>query len=420
MVALQALICVPWIQQVRSEAYADDEARIVRIFLAAPTDARAALADTARRAADLRGATLFRDGEPIASVGTATTLPPDHGEREFADDGSYQTVLDVGDAQLVAWLDAGATNARQREFVLDLFAVLGPGALVATLATLLLLVGAVALPLRALLSDVEARAPDLAALVPGTDEDEVGRVRRLVGELADARRAADQAARARSTFFTSMTHELRTPLHAIVGYCEIVQDDLGHAGLTEPADDIGKIRGNATRLLAIINDMLTAAKLEAGELRVELGALEVAPILAELVATVEPVVRCGHNALRIEAPTDLPRVRADAALLRQCLINLVANAAKFTKDGEIAVEVRQEDASVALTVRDTGCGIASEDLARIFEPYQQAQSTVAHVFGGVGLGLTIVRNACAKMGGRIDVASTLGVGSAFTVRLPVA
>jgi signal transduction histidine kinase len=418
MLGLQAVLCIPWIQREKSAEYEDDEARIVRILRASAGPG--ALAETARRAPDLRGATLYEGGVPVAVVGVEPTMAPGDGGRAFADDGSYQTALAVDDAVLVVRLDGRRANERLREFVVDLFTVLVPAALFSTLTTLLLLVGSVVMPLRALQSDLEARAPDLAALVHGPGADEVDRVRRLVAELDDARRAADQASHARSTFFTSMTHELRTPLHAIVGYCEVVEPDLDDSGLAGPASDIRKIRGNASRLLGIINDVLTVAKLEAGELKVELADLEVAPILADLATAVEPLVSRGGNVLRIDAAAGLPRVHADASLVRHCLINLVANAAKFTKDGEIAVEVRCSAAEIAFVVRDTGCGIASAELARIFEPYQQAQSTAKHVFGGVGLGLTIVRSCCERMGGRVEVQSTLGVGSVFTVRLPSA
>jgi signal transduction histidine kinase len=240
--------------------------------------------------------------------------------------------------------------------------------------------------------------------------------------LDEARASADAANRAKSAFLASMSHELRTPLNAIIGYAEYLVDDLDDLEGAETHEVVAKIVAAGRHLLGLINDVLDLSKIEAGKMELFVERLEVRPLLDEVLATVEPLAAKRRNALRVDLAGDLGRIHSDATKIRQILLNLLSNACKFTDAGEVALVARREargDAAwVVFEVRDTGIGIPTDRLGRLFTSFTQADLETASRYGGTGLGLAISRRLSRLMGGDVTVTSEVGVGSRFVLRLP--
>ncbi len=247
-------------------------------------------------------------------------------------------------------------------------------------------------------------------------------LRRINAELEQARDAALEASRAKSQFLANMSHELRTPLNAIIGYSEMLAEEAQDEGGAQMVVDLGKIRTAGTHLLALINDVLDLSKVEAGAMKLYVEAFELRTAIAGVVATISPLVAERGNTLTVDVPDDLGVMRADLTKLRQALLNLLGNATKFTDHGRIELKVRPGDddgrAMVQFEVRDTGIGMSSEQLGRLFRPFSQADASTTRKYGGTGLGLVISQRFCELMGGRIEVESEPGVGSVFRMLLP--
>ena len=243
--------------------------------------------------------------------------------------------------------------------------------------------------------------------------------------LVQAKDAAETANRTKSQFLANMSHELRTPLNAIIGYSEMLQEEAEEDGLDTFTPDLKKINGAGKHLLALINDILDLSKIEAGKMDLYLEDFEVAPMIKDVSATVQTLVNRKNNTLIVDCPADMGVMHGDLTKVRQALFNLLSNAAKFTENGTITLQVRREPPPDAVTsellrlsVTDTGIGMNAEQMGRLFEAFTQADASTTRKFGGTGLGLAITRRFARLMGGDVTVESTPGQGSTFSMTVP--
>ncbi len=249
------------------------------------------------------------------------------------------------------------------------------------------------------------------------------RLRVLNADLAAARDQAWAANRAKSTFLAQMSHELRTPLNAIIGYTEMVHEELGNQGLHQAEEDLRRALQAAHHLLGIITDILDLSKIEAGKHEVALKDFDVIDLVDEVTDTVQPLLSRNRNRLEVIKKIDRSPMRSDRVKLRQSLLNLLSNAAKFTKNGKIVliVDIAAVDGIrwLLLTVKDEGIGIPSAKISMLFEPFTQVDNSPTRRFDGTGLGLAITRRFCRMLGGDVSVDSKLGEGSVFVIRVPI-
>lgn len=242
-------------------------------------------------------------------------------------------------------------------------------------------------------------------------------------ELKKAKEAAESASRVKSTFLANMSHELRTPLNAIIGYSEILVEDASDRGDDASIADLTKIQSAGKHLLGLINDILDLSKIEAGRMDIYLEQVFLSKLVGEVKTIVDPMMGKNNNKLLIECPDTVGSLRTDLTKLKQNLINLLSNAAKFTKDGEVKLKLSRTDGEdgikrIRFDVSDSGIGMDEEQLAKLFQSFTQADSSTTRNFGGTGLGLTITRHFCTMLGGSVDVTSTPGKGSTFTMIIP--
>ncbi len=237
-------------------------------------------------------------------------------------------------------------------------------------------------------------------------------------ELEAARISAESANIAKSQFLATMSHELRTPLNAIIGYGEMLIEVAEERGADQERADLGRIHGAAHRLLALINDVLDLSKIEAGGMEMSSEAVDIQAMVNEAVETVRPAAQANGTAIVVDA-TALGVANTDGFKLSQCLLNLLSNAAKFTKDGQIKLNARREDGEwLVFEVIDTGIGISADAQKKLFQPFVQADASTTRAYGGTGLGLAITRRLARLLGGDVTVKSAVGQGSAFTLRVP--
>ena len=246
---------------------------------------------------------------------------------------------------------------------------------------------------------------------------------RLFREIEEKGRQLELASRHKSQFLANMSHELRTPMNAIIGITEMLLEDARALGQEDQIEPHERILRAGKHLLALINDILDLSKIEAGKMELHLESFAIAPLVEEVVTTIRPLAEKNGNRVVVECPVDLGTMRADVTRVRQALLNLASNAGKFTERGlvTIAVARRRDDGRnwITFAVSDTGIGMTTEQMAKLFEEFTQADASTTRKYGGTGLGLAISRRFCRMMGGDITVESTPGQGSTFTIRLPV-
>jgi signal transduction histidine kinase len=245
---------------------------------------------------------------------------------------------------------------------------------------------------------------------------------RLFSEIEDKSRQLAEASERKSQFLASMSHELRTPLNAIIGLTEMMVTNAARFGTEKALEPLRRVNAAGTHLLSLINEILDLSKIEAGKLELNPEPIHLARLIDEVVGTAGQLAEKNHNRLIVEAQENLGALNADSMRLKQILLNLLSNACKFTKEGEVALRVRKVADGrdwVELAVADTGIGLTAEQQAKLFQDFTQADSLTARRYGGTGLGLALSRKLARMMGGDVTVASEPGKGSVFTVRLPV-
>jgi GAF domain-containing protein len=243
---------------------------------------------------------------------------------------------------------------------------------------------------------------------------------RLFSEIEEKSRQLAEASQHKSQFLANMSHELRTPLNAIIGVSEMLREDAEAA--KQDLEPLDRVLGAGRHLLALINDILDLSKIEAGRMELNLETFALAPLIDDVIKTIEPLAAKNGNRVAVHCDAAIGTLHGDQMRLRQALLNLMSNANKFTERGTITIDARQAHENgrdwITLAVADTGIGMTAEQMGRLFQEFSQASSTTASKYGGTGLGLVISTRFCQMMGGDITVESGLGRGSTFTIRLP--
>jgi len=287
-------------------------------------------------------------------------------------------------------------------------------------------------PIIALRDGMLAHADGTPAPIDTTSRDEIGDMARALQffvtaiarreeALTDKNRQLQVASEHKSQFVSSMSHELRTPLNAIIGLTEMMVKNATRFGTEKAQEPLQRVNRAGTHLLGLINQVLDLSKIEAGKLELNPQTVQLAPLINEVIGTAGQLAEQNKNRLVVDAQENLGALTVDPMRLRQILLNLLSNACKFTKEGEVKLAARKVSNGsnfVEFAISDTGIGMTAEQQAKLFEEFSQADAATAHKFGGTGLGLAITRKLARMMGGDVTVTSEPGKGSVFTVRLP--
>ena len=332
-------------------------------------------------------------------------------------------LVNKAEADMIGGIDA-STNAYTASRAIVIAFALG------SIALALALGYAISWSLIAPVKQIEAHLDrvaggDFTPRVEVANRDELGalaaNVNRTTEELGRVYQQLESFSRNKSQFLASMSHELRTPLNAIIGLTEMMVTNAARFGTEKAQEPLQRVNRAGTHLLGLINQVLDLSKIEAGKLELNPQTVQLAPLIEEVIGTARQLAEQNKNRLVVEAQENLGSITVDPMRLRQVLLNLLSNACKFTKEGEVKLRARRVGRwprLIELSVSDTGIGMTPEQQAKLFEEFTQADATTAQRFGGTGLGLAIARKLARMMGGDVTVTSEPGKGSAFTVRLP--
>lgn len=240
-------------------------------------------------------------------------------------------------------------------------------------------------------------------------------------DLVVAVKAAEAANQAKSKFLNNMSHELRTPLNAIIGFTDLVTQGVGRTGwLSSYEEYLAEVSDSGKHLLDLVNTMLDLAKIESGHLELDLAPVNLCRLVEASIAMLSGLAHDGGISVTTQIPPEFPDVQGDSLKLKQVLLNILANAIKFTNSGgKIRVETSFNGTRAEITVTDSGCGIAARDIARVMQPFIQADNAMSRKFGGTGLGLSIARELCVLHGGTLELTSVVGQGTTVVISLPL-
>ncbi len=322
---------------------------------------------------------------------------------------------------MVAGIEASATAYRASQTIVDRCSPSAPSLLALVLGR------TISLSLIGPIREIDTRLNEIASgdftqRVSVGNRDELGalaaNVNRTSEQLGDLYRQLEMASEHKSAFLASMSHELRTPLNAIIGYSEMLYETAQDEEQEEFLPDLAKIRDAGRHLLGLINDILDLSKIEAGKMELYLEEVDLAGLVGggALDRRAAGGDKREPSRIRLSAAA-LRAFYTDRTKLKQSLLNLLSNAAKFTQEGRVRLEVRPADFEICFIVSDTGIGMTGEQLGRLFQAFSQADSSTTKRYGGTGLGLAITKRFCEMLGGRIAVESTPGQGSTFTIAL---
>ncbi len=272
-------------------------------------------------------------------------------------------------------------------------------------------------------SIVPAKAGEAGAGVDGAvlSFRNISQRKRMQAELLESAVAAEKASRAKSQFLSNMSHELRTPLNAIIGYSEMLIDEIGSNGAAEIAADLAKIHQSGRHLLALINNILEIARIEAGRMEVVIADFEIATLFYEVESQFSALPDANANTLTVAGAEQAGTLHTDVDKVRKILMSLLSNANKFSRNGQVTLEVRRPESAgerVEFRVSDTGIGITPEQLATLFDPFVQGDASSTRQFSGTGLGLALSSRLARLLEGTITVETEPGKGSTFIVTLP--
>jgi signal transduction histidine kinase len=289
----------------------------------------------------------------------------------------------------------------------------------------------VATPLNRMVAAIKRARGGERVRLDWTSHDEIGlvvsefeklqdRQLQVQSDLREMKDVAEQANRAKSEFLATMSHELRTPLNAIIGFSEFIKSEtLGPINVPRYRDYLNDIHSSGNHLLSIINDILDMSKIEAGEMKVAEESVDLADTVDKCVRLMADQAAKGGVTIDVDVPRDLPRLSGDRRMMSQIVLNLLSNAVKFTPPaGKVSLAVSNDAEGVLISVRDTGIGIPADKLDLVLEPFRQADSSDKRVYGGTGLGLSLVKSMIELHGGSIEIHSVEGEGTEVEIRLP--
>ena len=243
--------------------------------------------------------------------------------------------------------------------------------------------------------------------------------KQLFDDATEAFKNAEAANHAKSAFLANMSHELRTPLNAVIGYSELIHDNAEDNEFSSVIEDADKITHAGQHLLSLINGVLDLSKIESGKMDVYIEDIYLQSVLEDIRITTEALIMKNNNVLRFDVPEDLPLIQSDITKLRQILLNILSNAAKFTRKGKVSLKASVEDNMVKLVIRDTGIGMTAEQLKKLTQPFVQAEAFTSKKYGGTGLGMSLTEHLAKLLNIQLEVSSEPGKGTTFVLLIPV-